>query len=79
MLVHKAHLDLHGAGGQGGDLLLHAVSNTRVHGGSTGQHVVGVQVLADINVALHDAVVCSLMDTSRLHAWAGERREVKRL
>merc|ERR1719369_1366711 len=60
-------LDLHGAGGQGSDFLLHAVSNTRVHGGTTGEHIVGVQVLADVNVALHDAVVGGLMDTSRLH------------
>ena len=65
--LREAHLDLHGAGGQGGDLLLHTVSNTRVHGGTTRQHIVGIQVLTDINVALHDAVVCGLMDTGRLH------------
>ncbi len=62
-----SHLDLHGAGGQSSDLLLHTVSNTRVHGGTTGQDVVGVQILTDVNVALHDAVVGGLMDTSGLH------------
>jgi len=63
------YLDLHGGWGQGGDLLLHTVSNTRVHGGTTGEHVVGVQVLADVNIALHDAVVGGLMDTGGLHSW----------
>ena len=28
-------LDLHGAGSQGGDLLLHSVSDTGVHGGAS--------------------------------------------
>merc|ERR1712212_891533 len=49
-------LDLDGAGSQSSDLLLHAVSNTRVHGGASGQHGVGVQVLTDVDVALHDGV-----------------------
>ena len=69
-------LDLDGGWCKGSDFLLHTVSNTRVHGGTTGQHVVGIQVLADINVALHDAVVCGLMDTSRLHSWAGDGTKV---
>ena len=30
---------------------------TRVHGGATREHSVGVQVLPDVNVALHDGVV----------------------
>merc|ERR1712038_1066587 len=38
-------LDLDGGGSQGGDLLLHAVSNTGVHGGASGHDGVGVQVL----------------------------------
>jgi len=50
-------LDLHCAGRKGGDFLLHAISNTRVHGGTAGQDGVGVQVLTDINVALHDRIV----------------------
>jgi len=67
------YLDLHGAGGQSGDFLLHTVSNTRVHGGTTGEHVVGVQVLTDVNVALHDAVVGGLMNTSRFHSWSDKK------
>ena len=35
-------LDLHGAGSKGSDLLLHPVSNTRVHGGATRQDSVGI-------------------------------------
>ena len=63
------YLDFHGARGQGGDLLLHAVGDPGVHGGAAGQHSVGVQVLTDVNVALHDAVEGSLMDATRLHTW----------
>ena len=62
------HLDLHGGGGQGCDLLLHAITDTRVHGGTTRQDVVGVQVLTDVNVTFHDAVVGGFMDASRLHS-----------
>merc|ERR1719318_842909 len=47
-------LDLHGAWGKGGDLLLHTVSDTWVHGGASGQDGVGVQVLSDVDIALHD-------------------------
>merc|ERR1711948_105007 len=60
-------LDLDGGGSQGGDLLLHTVSNTGVHGGASGQDSVGVQVLPDVNVALHDGVVDGLVDAARFH------------
>ena len=33
-------LDLHGRWGEGGDLLLHAVGDTWVHGGATGLSIV---------------------------------------
>ena len=72
-LLQFSHLDLHGAWGESCDLLLHAVSNTRVHGGTTRQHIVGIQVLANINVTFHDAVVGGLMDTGRLHTWVMTR------
>merc|ERR1712018_969052 len=49
-------------------ILLHAVSNTGVHGGATGKDGVGVQVLPDVNVALHDGVVGGLMDAAGLHS-----------
>ena len=64
-------LDLDGGRGQGGDLLLHTIGYTRIHGGAAGQHVVGVQILADVDVALHDGVVHGLVDAARLHAQEG--------
>ncbi|KAF1750057.1 hypothetical protein GCK72_016603 [Caenorhabditis remanei] len=57
--------------GKSGDLLLHAISNSWVHGGSSGENGVGVQVLTDINVALHDGVVRSLVDSGGLHTQEG--------
>merc|ERR1711948_27674 len=60
-------LDLDGGGSQSGDLLLHTVSNTGVHSGASGQDSVGVQVLPDVNVALHDGVVDGLVDAARFH------------
>ena len=44
------------------------VGDAGVHGGSSGQDGVGVQVLPDINVALHDGVVGGLVDSAGLHA-----------
>merc|ERR1719273_738714 len=61
-------LDLNGGWGQGSDLLLHAVSNTGVHGGASGHDGVGVQVLPDVNIALHDGVVSGLVDATGLHS-----------
>merc|ERR1711889_45560 len=69
------HLDLDGGGGQGGDLLLHTVSDTGVHGGAAGHDSVGVQVLTDVNVALHDGVVGVLVDAAGLHAQEGRLEE----
>ena len=64
-------LDLHGGWGKGGDFLLHTIGNTWVHGGTTGEDVVGIQVLADVNVAFHDGVVSGLVDTSGFHTNEG--------
>jgi len=61
-------LDLNGGWGQGSDFLLHSVSNTWVHGGATRHDGVGVQVLTDVNIALHDGVVGGLMDTAGFHS-----------
>merc|ERR1719449_497687 len=61
-------LDLNGGWSQGSDLLLHSVSNTRVHGGATRHDSVGIQVLTDINVTLHDGVIGGLMDTAGFHS-----------
>ena len=60
-------LDLDGGGGQGGDLLLHTVGDTGVHGGAAGEDGVGVEVLTDVDVALHDAVEAALVDADHLH------------
>merc|ERR1719461_676888 len=68
-------LDLDGGGSQGGDLLLHPVGNTGVHGGATGHDGVGVQVLPDVNIALHDGVVGGLVDTAGLHTKEGRLEE----
>ena len=68
-------LDLNGGGSQGSDLLLHPVGDTRVHGGASGHDGVGVQVLTDVNIALHDGVVGGLMDTAGLHAQEGRLEE----
>merc|ERR1712128_385917 len=64
-------LDLDGGRSQGSDLLLHTISNTRVHGGTTRHDSVGIQVLPNINITLHDGVVGSLMDTTGLHTKEG--------
>merc|ERR1719173_290190 len=68
-------LDLDGAGGEGSDLLLHPVGDTRVHGGATGHDSVGIQVLPDVNIALHDGVVGGLMDTAGFHSQEGRLEE----
>ena len=61
-------LDLHGWWSQGSDFLLHPVGNTREHGATSGENGVGVQVFTDVHVALHDGVVCGLVDTSGFHS-----------
>ena len=61
-------LDLHRWWCEGGDLLLHTVGDARVHCATTGENGVGVEILTDVDVALHDGVVASLVDTSRLHS-----------
>merc|ERR1711953_775220 len=60
--------DLDGGWSQGGDFLLHSVGNTWVHGGATRHDGVGVQVLTDVNIALHDRVGGGLMDTAGFHS-----------
>merc|ERR1719438_178312 len=69
------NLDLDGGGGKSGDLLLHSVSNTGVHGGASGQDGVGVKVLPDVNIALHDGVVDGLVDSAGLHSEEGRLEE----
>ena len=64
-------LDLHGGRRQCGDLLLHAIGDSGVHGGAAGKHRVGVQILTDVDVALHDAVVGRLVDAAGFHSEEG--------
>merc|ERR1712202_123804 len=61
-------LDLDGGWSKSGDFLLHTVSNTGVHGGASGHDGVGVQVLTDVNIALHDGVVGGLVDATGFHS-----------
>merc|ERR1719494_15496 len=68
-------LNLHGRWGEGRDLFLHTISNSREHGRSSRQDSVGVQVLTDINIALHDRVVGGLVDSSRFHSDEGRLEE----
>merc|ERR1711982_163910 len=64
-------LDLHGGRSQGGDFLLHTIGDTGVHGGAAGEDGVGVEILTDVDVALHDAVEASLVDADDLHTQEG--------
>merc|ERR1719312_1791947 len=68
-------LDLDGGWCKGGDFLLHTVSNTRVHGGASGHDSVGIQVLTDVNIALHDGVVGGLVDATGFHSKEGRLEE----
>merc|ERR1712012_173431 len=68
-------LDLDGGRSKGSDFLLHSVSNTRVHGGASGHDSVGIEILTDINIALHDGVVGGLMDTTCFHSKEGRLEE----
>merc|ERR1711870_22745 len=69
------NLDLNGGWSKSGNFLLHTVSNTGVHGGATRHDGVGVQVLPDVNIALHDGVVGGLMDTAGFHSKEGRLEE----
>jgi hypothetical protein len=60
-------LDLHGGRSKSSEFLLHAVSNTGEHGGTTGEDDVSVEILTDIDITLHDGVVGGLVDTSGFH------------
>lgn len=68
-------LDLHGGRGKGSDFLLHTVGDAWEHGGAAGEDGVGVEVLTDVDVALHDRVVGALVDAGLLHAEEGRLEE----
>ena len=73
-LGRRDDLDLHRPGRARGDLLVHAVGDAREHRRPAREHDVAVEVLADVDVALHDRVERRLVDAGRLHA-DGRRRE----
>ena len=68
-------LDLHGRGGEVDELLLHAVSNAGEHRCAAREDDVAVEVLADVDIALHDGVVGGLVDASELTAQEGGLEE----
>merc|ERR1712127_178896 len=68
-------LDLNGGWGKSGDFLLHTISNTGVHGGAARHDGVSVQVLPDVNIALHDGVVGGLVDSAGFHSQEGRLEE----
>merc|ERR1719206_1172574 len=59
----------------GSDLLLHPVSNTRVHGSASGHDSVGIEILTDVKIALHDGVVGGLVDATGFHSKEGRLEE----
>merc|ERR1712198_819328 len=61
-------LDLDGGWSKSSDFLLHTVSNTGGHGGASRHDSVGVKILTDVNITLHDGVVSGLMDTAGFHS-----------
>merc|ERR1719508_616869 len=68
-------LDLDGGGGKSSDFLLHTVSNTGVHGGASRHDSVGIEILTDINITLHDGVIGGLMDAAGFHSEEGRLEE----
>merc|ERR1719233_1027078 len=51
------------------------VSNTRVHGGASRHDSVGIEILTDVNITLHDGVVGGLMDSTGFHSEEGRLEE----
>ena len=74
-LGRRNDLDLDGRRSQSGDFLLHAIGDTWVHGGASGEDGVGVEVLADVDVALHDGVVDGFVDAAGFHTQEGRLEE----
>merc|ERR1719328_559692 len=51
------------------------VSNSGVHGGASRHDSVGIEILTDVNIALHDGVVGGLVDAAGLHSEEGRLEE----
>ncbi len=67
-LRRRNALDAHGARREAGELARQTVRNSRKHGAAAAEQHVAVEVLAQIDVALHDAVVDDLVNAGALHA-----------
>jgi len=74
-LRRRDDLDLHRRRRERRQLLLHAVGDAREHGGAAGEDGVGVEVLTDVDVALHDAVVRRLVDAEVDHRSCSSHHE----
>jgi len=61
------NLDLDGWRSQSSQLLVQSLGNTSVHGSSTRENNVVVQLLSDVDIALHDGVIGQSVDTSLFH------------
>merc|ERR1712028_189679 len=68
-------LDLHGRRGERGDLLREAVRDAVEHGGAAREDDVGVEVLADVDVALHDGLEHGVVGARRLLSDEGRLEE----
>ncbi|KAK2550643.1 hypothetical protein P5673_028704 [Acropora cervicornis] len=61
-------LDFHGGRCEGRDLFLHSVSDSRVHGRTTGQHCVGIEIFTDVHITLHDGVIAGFVNAGCFHS-----------
>ena len=80
-LRRSNNLDLHGGWSKSSELLGHTLTNAWEHGGTAGEDDVGVEVLSDIHITLHDGLESAIVDAGSLlsnegwlekHFWASE-------
>merc|ERR1712024_273898 len=58
------HFDLHCGRSERCELLCHALTNALEHGRATRQHHIGIQVFADVHIALHDGLEGRVVDAT---------------
>ena len=69
LALRRSHnLDLHGGRSQGSEFLCHALTNACKHGGAARKDNVAVEILTNVNIALHDGLESRVMDTACLLA-----------
>uniref|UniRef100_J3L660 Uncharacterized protein n=1 Tax=Oryza brachyantha TaxID=4533 RepID=J3L660_ORYBR len=66
-LWRRNYLDLHTTRGKCSDFLAHTITNTREHCRPPTKYNVTIQIFSNINITLHDGVVCGFMDTRSFH------------